>query len=236
MSSYSRKRKRPSGTRYATQRARKLYRSSRYSRSTALAPPRTGGYFGTSMRSISEAKVKDVDPASYNTDTTGTITLMNGIATGSDFTDRIGRKILMKSIYIRGVFRMEGTNALSTLSRLLLVYDMQTNGVAPAITDILKSANSQSQLNLNNRDRFKILMDKQVAIGGQDIAAGGYGSPTTVALKKFKKCRLETIYGGTLSTVGSINTGALWLISIGDQAAGSAAEFAGSIRVRFIDA
>jgi len=239
MASVLGKRRRPSGKRYVTQRTRKTYRSLRYVPPGTLyrsAPLRTGGFYGPGQRSMMEAKVIDLDPAQYNTDTTGTITLLNGCATGSDYTDRIGRKIIVKSIYVRGIFRMEGTNISPTLCRIIIVYDMQTNGAAPAITDILKSANSQAQLNMNNRDRFKILMDKQIALGGQDVAAGGYGSPTTLSIKKYKKCRLETVYSGTLSTVGSISTGALWMISIGDRAAGSAAEFSGSVRTRFIDA
>ena len=156
-----------------------------------------------------EAKVVDTDPANYSMDTTGSITLINGVATGSDFTDRIGRKIILKSVYVRGIIKPVDSQTNDALCRMMVVYDMQANGAAPAITDILKSATSQSQLNMNNRDRFKIIFDKVVALGARDIASGYTGLVNVVPIKKYKKLRHETVFSGTLSTIGSISTGAL---------------------------
>lgn len=227
----SRKRKRPYGTRYAPQRAKKTFRSSRYAASYPVFP--TG--FKGGRGSISETKVADTDPAAYACDTTGSVTLLNGIATGTDYTDRVGRKVVIKSIYLRGFVLPVDTSTSNNLSRLILVYDKQPNGAAPAVTDILKSSTAQSQLNINNRDRFMILMDKQYAMGAYDATTGYIGSPSVQQVKKYKKCNLETIYGGTLSTIASINTGALYLVTIGSAAAAAGGEFRGSVRVRFVD-
>jgi len=204
-----------------------------------LAPPRTGGFFGVATRrSRDERKVIDVDPATYGANTTGTVTLLNGVATGTDFTDRIGRKIIMKSLYIRGVCKPEDDNIANTLARVLIVYDMQSNGAAPVVTDVLKSATSASQLNMNNRDRFKVLMDKQYAVGKVlDTATQAFaGSPTIHQLKKYKRLNLEVLFNGTTNVIGSIATGSVYMITIGNQAAGLGAEFLVSTRIRFIDA
>lgn len=190
----------------------------------------------TGQRSLMEAKVVDTDPATYNMDTTGTVTLLNGVATGSDYTDRVGRKIILKSVYVRGIIKPVDTQTSDVLCRMMLVYDMQSNGAAPAITDILKSSTSTAQLNMNNRDRFKIIMDKVVALGARDISSGYTGMVNVVPVKKYKKLRHETIYSGTLSTVASIATGGLYLVTIGDQTSGLGGLLSCSVRTRFIDA
>jgi len=239
MASILGKRRRPAGKRYVTQRTRKQYRSLRYVPPGTLfraAPLRTGGFYGPGQRSLMEAKVVDTDPANYSMDTTGSVTLINGVATGSDFTDRIGRKIILKSVYVRGIIKPVDSQTNDALCRMMVVYDMQANGAAPAITDILKSATSQSQLNMNNRDRFKIIFDKVVALGARDIASGYTGLVNVVPIKKYKKLRHETVFSGTLSTIGSISTGALYLVNVGDQSSGLGGNFSGSVRVRFIDA
>jgi len=210
-------------------------------RSFGLAPPRTGGFRGVQgplRRAKDERKVIDVDPANYVADTTGSVTLLNGIATGTDFTDRIGRKIRMKSFYIRGVVRPIDATIGNTLARLIIVYDMQTNGAAPAITDVLKSASPSSQLNMNNRDRFRILIDKQYPIGAtSDVATQSFaGSPTVHQIKKYKKLNLEVLFNGTTNAVGSIATGSIYMITIGDQVANNGGQFNVSTRIRFEDA
>lgn len=230
MTAYSRKRKAPFGARFAPQRARKTYRSSKYTPTTAR--------ISLGQTSLNENKTIDVDPATYAFDTTGSITLLSGVATGADFTDRIGRKIFMKSLYIRGIIKPVDNNVGNTLARMIIVYDMQPNGAAPGITDILKSSSPASQLNLNNRDRFRILIDKQWSIGAVSDASTSSlsGSPTVHTLKKFKRLNLEEVFKGTTSAITDISTGSIYMITLGDQAVGNGAVVSMSSRVRFMDA
>lgn len=188
------------------------------------------------LGSINEKKVVDTAPSSYVCDTTGSVTLLNGVATGTDFTDRIGRKIMLKSVYVRGRIAPVDGGTSNSLARVMIVYDMQANGAAPAITDILKTATSQDQLNMNNRDRFRVIMDKQFPVGGVDTTVGYAQAPCIFQVKKFKRLNLETLYSGTTNAIASIATGALFMVTIGDVAAGSGATFNGSVRVRFMDA
>jgi len=193
-----------------------------------LAPPRTGGFYGLNQGSHGdELKTIDIAAGVFEFSSTGTITLINGIAQGTDFTNRVGRKFNMKSILIRGRISVGATPTGATW-RLMLIYDKQTNGEAPVITDIIDAIGMSGVQNLSNRDRFVVIMDK----------AGWVEATTkiTMPFKKYKRCNLEVINGGTGATVGSIQTGALWLISVGNLAAGATAPVGAlTTRVRFKD-
>lgn len=213
---------------------------------------RTGGFRAGFGSAVGEKKTIDVIGAlqGVNFNQAGVITLLNGVAQGTDYNARIGRKIVMASIYIRGSIYIEATwnknvNSIipSQTARLILIYDMQTNGTAPVLTDILNTAGTEiesAQLNLNNRDRFKILKDKCFAFDAcQTDANGGIlggGMHTDYCFKIYKKLKMETIFGGTDASTGSIVSGALWLLTVGSQPAG-ATDVNASItsRIRFMD-
>lgn len=207
-------------------------------RRAPLAPPRTGGFFGT-RRSMNELKTIDVDPTSITISTTATATLLNGIATGTDFTDRIGRKIIMKSLYFRYTLFPEDETVISNACRFLIVYDSQANGTACSITDVLKSSNPNAQLNLNNRDRFKVIWDSTKAmpyVNNTATQAMCTGQAVFMG-KKFKRLgNLEMVFGGTTAAIGSIQTGSIYLLSIGSQASPAASALAFTSRIRFMDA
>lgn len=198
------------------------------SRSVVTYAPRSGGLY-----SRMEKKTIDVDPNTIEITTTPSITLLNGVATGSDFTDRVGRKINLHSWSIRGFLSPTDSLVDTANIRMMVVLDLQTNGAAPAITDILKSSSPSAQLNLNNRDCFRVLMDKMIVSG--PLTAAFVGTPITTPIKKYRKIRQEMIFTGTLSTVASISSGAIWLVMLGNNSAGAGRNFVWSSRVRFTD-
>lgn len=218
--------------RKAVGRARALLRG------RTMAPPRTGGFWGVRQRIGSrELKSVDVDVATYVADTTGTVTLLNGVAAGTDFTDRIGRKIVMKSLYVSGILKNVDSISGPALCRLLIVYDNQANGAAPVITDVIKTINGVAMINLNNRDRFRIVYDKKYALGGLDnTATQAYSTGSgQFHIKLFRKLNLETLFSGTTAAIGSFATGSLYMLTCSDQAAGAGGIFKLCTRVRFID-
>jgi len=196
-----------------------------------------------------EKKVSDTDTTVQDINTTGDFQLLCAPTPGSDMTNRIGRKIRIKSVYIRGDLRQQAASALSVnvgsyplLARMIIFVDNQPNGAAPALTDILKEALSSSQLNLNNRDRFKVLCDKQWALDpylNVDTATQSRGAVGRCiqAIKVYKKLDIETIFNaGTAGTVADINTGALYMLWVGNNAAsGNDGIATVSTRVRFSD-
>jgi len=184
-----------------------------------------------------EVKTIDIDSTSSNVTSTPGITLLNGVANGTDFTDRIGRRIFMKSLYFRGFLRPEDDTAANNSVRIAIVYDCDPNGAAPAWTDIFKQSTTTSQLNLNNRDRFQILYDEIYALGAVQTTANQAFSngDNQYAFKEYIPIMDDTIFGGTTAVIASIRSGAVWLCWLGEGAAGNGATLGWSTRIRFID-
>lgn len=201
-----------------------------------MAPPRTGGFYGAQTRSAQEKKTIDTQVSNLQFNTTGNIRLVNGIATGTDFTNRIGRTVSLKSIFLRiETFPETAATTSNDCLRLMLVYDYQTNGVLPAITDILTSVDTNAMQNLNNRDRFKVICDKIWIVGGN--ANTTFLQPARSYRKVYKKCNYQMIFSGTDASIGSVSTGAIYLIVLSELTAGTTNHGSNVfVRTRFTDA
>lgn len=177
----------------------------------------------------------DTAEATYIADTTGTVTLLNGVATGTDFTNRIGRKVCWKSILIQGYISPETVAQGPTLCRVMLVYDSQPNGALPAITDVLLTSSATAPMQLNNRDRFKILWDKRIVLGlVSNVATTSVADRTVAEVRKYKKINLDTIYDGTTNAIADVQSGSIFMLTVGATANGGL--LAVTIRCRFVDA
>lgn len=192
----------------------------------------------------SERKYIDTAPGVYQVNTSGSITCLNGCARGTDANQRVGRKIVMTSAFIRGYVSSElsttytpTTNAISQLARCIIIYDNEANAGTPLISDILTSATSYDQLNINNRDRFTVLMDKQWAIGPMSTT-GFMAAQQAFALKKYIPMKHPVVYNSSNNgDYSDINTGTLWMVWIGNVAAGTGTDANArvSVRLRFTD-
>lgn len=167
--------------------------------------------------------------------------LLNGIALGSENNNRIGRKVLLKSLYLRlFISKVAGTaQNYSFPVRILIVYDRQTNGAAPALSDILSSATGaavESPNNLNNVDRFYTCYDitREVQVTGGNSTNYTF---TGVYMTKYCKLNLpQTFKSSAGTTVSDIATGSMYLFAIADSTAATAiCSVAGIARLRFCD-
>lgn len=193
------------------------------------------GGFGQPRRSRHELKTIDNNEFTSNYDTTGLVTLINGVIQGTDFNQRVGRQFNMKSILVRIRTVSGATTTVPLVCRWMLVYDSQTNGVLPAITDILNSISTTSTGNLSNRDRFQIIWDKTFVPPTQVSDTAGV-TQFAWFQRKFRKCNYQVINGGVAATVASVQTGGLYFVTLGDLAAGAASPQAVvTTRVRFTD-
>lgn len=203
-------------------------------------PFRSGGFYGSAVRSPVERKVVDTTVAVYQINTTGSVNLLNGIATGTDYTQRIGRRVNVVSIQARGIAYIETPTATPVqMGRFMLVEDMQANGVIATTADIFNEATGTSMMNLNNRERFKVHYDKQMVFGpASTTATQTYSAgPQAYNIAVYKKCNIPMVFEGTAATIGSVSSGALYAVFIGTQVAGTAdCNCAMSFRIRFIDA
>lgn len=195
-----------------------------------------------------ELKAIDNDAANYQVNTTGTFTLLNGCVQGTDFDERVGRKILCSSVYIRGSVVLENANDLSAgvtagaqQCRMILFVDMQPNAATPATTDLLKEASPTSQLNLNNRDRFRVLKDKTFFMDPLITTAANASNAfnrTGYNVKVFRRLNIETIYNsGNVGNIGDISSNAIYMFWIGTAVAGTDTDSNAKVstRLRFTD-
>lgn len=187
-----------------------------------------------------ELKYTDLSAAAYVCDTTGSVTALNLLAVGDDATTRDGRQVTLKSCQVQGIVGPLTDTVISpTFVRIMLVWDSQPNsGVIATIANILTASTSVANLNLDNRERFTILRDYKTTIGGMNDASGvSYTmSPMHDKIDWFVPLKgLTTTYSGTTAVIGSISHGALLLVTIGNQAAGSAPSANLTTRVRYYD-
>lgn len=173
--------------------------------------------------------------------------LCNGVLQGTDYNQRIGREFRMCSWHIRLNFSQNANYPISQVIRVMLVYDKQPNAVQVLSSDILRAVsalvNVQSFNNLDNRDRFKVLYDKNIQMNanGSGITLGPLADNNYRT--KFKKCWLPVVNNNTGTAIGSITTGAMWLLLIGNYAAppipGTDPDYRpnveGQVRIRFYD-
>lgn len=193
----------------------------------SMAPSSTRGFYGAyrqfSRRGIPELKFAD----RANTILTQTFInlngtfLLNGITQGTDYNQRIGRQITVKSILLNLLIAYDltapsiGSAQNGNLVRVMVIYDGQPNsGTLATGADILADQTSTtSPMNLDNRDRFKVIIDKRFNLNGMYYSTNLVaGNPTSVYMSKYKKLNLDVIFSGTANTIGSISTGAFILL------------------------
>lgn len=205
-----------------------------------------------------EKKTVDIDTSS-TISSTASINLLNGIQEGTSFYQRVGRKVSLMSTRVTGrvewVLNATGPS-LGEYIRIMIVYDRQTNGAAPALADILQNVNnagtatttSESGLNMNNSERFFVIRDKRIVVGnaaspqpGSDVSIQAFQGTTESSLNIDMYCKLkglQTHYNGTSNpaVVGDITTGSLYLVIVGTTAvANTQYTFDWASRTRFMD-
>jgi len=194
------------------------------------------GFRGTYSRSQVEKKYVDIASAQYAADTTGTVTALNLCNEGTGVSQRVGRKICMKSVQVRGWITQE-TAQQPCMVRIMLVWDKQVNGVIATIAEILSAATSNSFMNLDNRERFVVIKDKHYTLGTRNSTSGTAVADKSVSepINIYKKLPEGsfTIFDGTGAGIADINTGALYLVTIGSAADAGLAVLA--TRVRYTD-
>lgn len=180
----------------------------------------------------------DLALAGYPLDTTGSVTLLNTVPQGTAVTQRVGKKILMKGLQVRGISQ-NGTTATTNDCAYCIVYDKRPTGALPSVTDILVSVSSFAMNNDNNSGRFSILKREDFVLLGNSAAAANQtdlmarGEDWWLDLKK-----REVVYkaAGT-GAIADIEQGALYLVTVGNTVAGTGAATAFlGFRLRFFDA
>lgn len=198
---------------------------------------------------VVEKKYNDVTFTAQAVNTTVVIGSAFAIAQGAGVTQRIGNKILVKSIQFIGTFipQNAGTAQVSTYSpsqmvRMLVLVDKQPNGALPAASDVFESGtNVFSPINLSNRDRFVVIKDKMYTLGPAVSTATAnqyaFGGDCIRLCKFYKKLRLPVTFGGSTSAITDLRTNNIIVVLFGSVATGTNdAQLDGYMRVRYVDA
>lgn len=180
-------------------------------------------------------------PLTINLTTNTNVFLLNGVQEGAGFYNRIGRKIVMKSLEMTGFLGPSGNATTGPdYIRWAIVYDRQPSGAAlPSYDTIFKDydqnstayVTNMSNINPDNRERFIVLRDFQSQMPVQTAVGTNPGAMAVSILdnkknllKEFIKLRdLETHYGVNAIplVIASITTGSLLLVTQGEETLGT---------------
>lgn len=234
------------------------------------APNVSALYRGMPHGTPANFETKYVDGATvsltFTSSSATALTPLNLVQAGSSAFNRIGRKICLKSVFINGRIIFNDTpaanlNVQNCYLRWIVVYDSQTNGANPTWADVIQSTDqtgatfstADEGFNLNNRNRFRILIDKRYAMpqilstnlvnagvagtGPFVLATNPLSQQVTHLVSQWRRIpQLETQFkaDSAPAVIGDISTGGLF---IGCQAQGSNGNWALSFtsRVRFTD-
>lgn len=138
------------------------------------------------------------------------ITEVNCVPQGATVANRIGNKIVIRSIHLKGSI-YNSVLANLAVARLAIIYDKQPNGAFPAFTDIfmeqpLGAAAFYGSLNIANKSRFMVLRD---AFYNLDAAQSQIHT-----FNLYCKGRWETEFGANAGTIGDFRTGAIYLVGV----------------------
>ncbi len=128
---------------------------------------------------------------------TGVVTHLTAIAQGSDFSNRIGRKIKLLSLSIRGNIAINGS-ATNSIYRLLILRDNSGTTTPPTIanlfTDTATFLNNKNKIgDPQSNSRFTVLSDTwyTINIGNEN---------TRKKIQIYKKVNFHVNYSGTAAT------------------------------------
>ncbi len=171
-----------------------------------------------------------------NDTTTGaSIFPVNAVFEGTANTQRIGKKMAMRSLYLQlFIEKAPADVSLNGYVRLMVILDRQPNGGTPAWTNILDLAGTGnpavellSANNLNNSKRFVTLYDTRMHFQ-KDFHEGRL-------LKKFLPLSQTVQYNAGGGTIANIATNSLLLCLTGHiTTGGNVPIFGGTVRLRFV--
>jgi len=201
----------------------------------------------------------DTTVSAYFGVTTSTAGLiLNGIPQGVGDNSRVGQRVRMFNFTVRGEINFLPTATAITQPdslRLLIVYDRQTNGVAPPYSNVIANITTGTSLNLDppnwyERGRYKILRDWVINVPSTSatVAAGlitANGQPNVphpnsseFNLHFFKalKGKIDTIYSGTGATAANVNGGGIFVMAqLGSNQNGNVWAYALTASAEFMD-
>lgn len=230
------------GDQSATKMVKKIKADLGIKKSTKMAKFIRNDRFGVKLQMGPEIKNVDTNFLDVQPSSTGAVTLLNGMTQGTTSITRIGQKIEMTALQVKGSYSAVGGTSVANnstypmdLGFFAVVYDKQANAAAPAWSDIFTDSTAINApcgaRNVNNLDRFVILRAWRVCI----TTAG----PNAEYFEHYIPMNHDVRYNtGTAGTVADITTGALYLAYANGNAIANVAQSAkltANLRLSFKD-
>lgn len=178
-----------------------------------------------------ELKSLDTAQTGQAIDNAGDIFYMSAIAEGSTNQNRTGIRIQLKSIDLRVEYAVAPTATVGTLDwlRFVLFQDLQQSGSTPTISEVLTNTTTNSGFNKFNRERFRILMDKEIqgVVNSNNPMCSGQ-------FRHYVKRDCPMKYIGP--NAGDAGEGAIYLLVLSQSAPAASSSFSYFCRLRFTDA
>lgn len=186
--------------------------------------------------SSGDVEYKNIDTTvSASFSTTGSATLLNGCFQGTTASTRIGRKLMIRRVDLVLQPSPSATTGLEHAA-ILLVVDRQPNGGTFNSTDLLTFASSLALPNPNEFERFSVVARWDTVFNGNSVGAQGPATQNPIVLEQIPVSVPTFFNAGNAGTIGDIQTNALFLYAIGNQAAGATNPvIAGYCRIWFTD-
>lgn len=171
-----------------------------------------------------ELKYIDSGVVTVSASSTPTVTGISLIAQGDDVTNREGRSILARSLFLR-LSMTKHASATITMVRVVIVIDMRNAGASFASTDLLVSNDVNSQLNVNAGGRFRVLIDKVLSLDTDDVVQHR---------EIFRNLGFHIRYSGTAGDVTTAWQNAMFIMIFSNEATNTP-QVTYNTRIRFID-
>lgn len=175
--------------------------------------------------------------------TTTNVALLNGVASGANFFNRVGNKISPQSIDSDMIIANTSTTAAAWIwYRAALIWDKQPTGALPTYADIFQNIDSAGAAsstglagrNLQTTDRFQSIAMQDGVLQPLNAASS---SPSVIRLKFFRTLAgRQQQFKGTTAAIGDISSGALYLVIAASTDATNTMSFWGDHRFRYHDA
>jgi len=140
------------------------------------------------------------------------LALVNGIGAGTGVNQRSGRIVCASSILMRGWIRFN-TVADHSSARLVLVWDRAPDGTTATGADVFAYAYPSSTMNQYNTGRFKVLWDRQFALGDSNT------EEKFSCYKILNPRQYSMRFLTTADTIAGIQSGALYICWISNEVA-----------------
>lgn len=170
-----------------------------------------------------EKKFLDVDIA--NASVSATLEMLPDIVTvaaGTGESQRVGRKIVVTDIYIRGcpVFNESNVHTVGgDCFRLIVVLDKQCNGAEATALTLLQTNAPESYRNVENFARYDFLVDKYFSVnctaGAYDGTVAEFADHRGAMYRKHIRCQIPIEFSSTTGAITerATNNISIWMIS-----------------------